>query len=430
MKLVGGVLLIIALTAGSGGLGAASAQDKPGPAGSPEALFKEGKFAEAEKIYSDSLRADPKNYATLVRLGFIALLSNRLDEAEKRLKSAMDLKPDESAPKSLLAEAYYRRDDFLRAAPFFRAAGDLAKADQLDSFKSGAPYQIEGPPGEASVAFVMTDPLPVVSVKVNGREAVNFFIDTGAGQVIVDTEYAKELGLAFFGSETGTFAGGKKAPYQFSRLESLTLGDVAVRNAPVQVMPVRQYSQAVFGGRRVDGIIGTVFLYHFLATLDYPGGRLILRRPTAENVRRLEEEAKNAGAVSQPFWMSGDHYMVAWGAVNQSRPMLFFVDTGLAGGGFTCPESTLKEAGIKLMESAASEGLGGGGKVRVVPFVVEQLSFGEALKKNVRGLFTGGFPVEEALGFHIGGLISHGFFRPFALTFDFTRMRLYLKRSL
>src|SRR5262252_4512819 len=77
-----------------------------------DALFKEGKFDEAEKIYTKVLTADAKNHQATVRLGNIALLGNRLDEAQKWLSRALELKPDEQATKLLLAEVYYRRDDF------------------------------------------------------------------------------------------------------------------------------------------------------------------------------------------------------------------------------------------------------------------------------------------------------------------------------
>jgi len=428
MKISGIVLLIIVLIAGMGWLRPAAAQAKLGSSPSADSLFKEGKFAEAEKSYSEALQTDPRDLSALVRLGFIALLSNRFDDAEKWLKSAMSIKSDDPAPKSLLAEAYFRRDDFARAAPLFRAVGELAKAEQLESFADLRPCPIEGPAGETSLPFVMTDPLPVVQVKVNGHEAVNFFIDTGAGQVILDTAYAREIGAAQFGSENGTFAGGKTASYQFGRVDSATLGDFTVKNLPVQILDVRRFSQPVFGGKRVDGIIGTVLLYHFLATLDYPGGNLVLRRPAREILYLFEEEARARKLVVLPFWMAGDHFMVAWGSVNARPPSLFFVDTGLAGGGFSCPASTLKDAGIKPVASAAAEGIGGGGKVRIVPFVVQELALGEAREQNVPGLFLGPFPLEYAFGFRIGGLISHGFFRNFALTFDFNRMRIYLEK--
>ncbi len=400
------------------------------PLEAADELFQAGKFAEAEKFYLQALKEDPQNFRCLVHLGRIALLSNRLEDAEKWLTQAAELRAEEPVPKSLLAEIFYRRDDFLRAAEFFRAVGREPMAQKLESFKGLIPYRLaKDKPAETRLKFVMTDPLPVVQVRVNRGPAVNFFLDTGAPEVVIDSELAKEVGATLFESEKGVFAGGQQAGYSHGRINSLTLGDFEVENVPVHVMDVRRFSGPIFKGKQVDGIIGTVLLYHFLPTIDYPGGELILRRKTKENLERLEKQYSREKPVVVPFWMALDHYMLAWGKVNQSQEMLFFVDTGLAGGGFTCPESTLTEAGINLMEDRASEGLGGGGKVKVIPFVVEELSLGEAKEKNIVGVFTGAFPLEKAFGFRIGGLISHGFFRPYALTLDFQRMRFFLLRK-
>jgi len=244
-------------------------------------------------------------------LGSISLLANRLDNAQKWLAKTMELKPEEQAPKSLLAEVFYRQDDFERAAPLFRPIGQEAVANKLESFKGITPYQIEGKAKVSHLKFVMTDPLPVVQVRVNEGGLVNFFIDTGAVEVIIDTEFAKELNIAQFGSMTGTFAGGKQAALQHGRVDSLTFGEFTVMNVPVHIMDVRRFSQPVFGGKRVDGIIGTVLLYHFIPTLDYPRGELVLRRKTKENLKHVGEEARAKKAIIIPFWMAGDHYMVA-----------------------------------------------------------------------------------------------------------------------
>ncbi len=391
--------------------------------------FKAGHFAEAEKLYAQVLEKNPRNERALVRLGYLALLSNRLDEAHHWLTKSLELNPGDPTPSSLLAEVFTRRDDFGRAAPLLRTIGQEAKAKQLESFKTEAPYQIEAQAPVTSLKFVMTDPLPVVKVRVNGKDPVNFFIDTGGAEIILDPEFAQEVGVTKFGSETGTYGGGKKAGFEFGRVDSVTLGEFTVKNVPVHLLAVRRFSQPVFGGKRVDGIIGTVLFYHFLATLDYPNGELVLRRKSTGSQGDFAKEADQGRTVSVPFWMAGDHYMVAWGTANQSEPMLFFVDTGLAGGGFMSPESTLKKANIKLLESQASEGVGGGGKFRSVPFVVEELTFGEAKEKNVPGSFSGSFQLEDAFGFHIGGLISHAFFRPYAVTFDFDGMKIFLKRK-
>jgi predicted aspartyl protease len=396
---------------------------------SADGLFKAGRFAEAEKLYIQVMGEDSNNALAASRLGQIALLANRLEDAQKWLTKASELRPEEAAAKSLLAEVFYRRDDFQHAAPLVRALGREAMAKELESFKDDPPYQIEGKADVTSLKFIMTDPLPVVQVRVNASDPVNFFIDTGGAEVIIDAEFAKEVAAAQFGPAMGTFAGGKQAGFQHGRVDSLILGDFAVKNVPVHIMDVRRFSQPIFGGKRVDGIIGTVLLYHFLATLDYPRGELILRRKTEESLKQMEQEAQSKNSIIVPFWMAGDHYMVAWGTVNKSQPLLFFVDTGLAGGGFTCPESTLKEAGISLQESLSGEGIGGGGKVKVTPFVVQELALGEAKELNVQGLYTGPFPLENAFGFRIGGLISHGFFRSYAFTLDFAGMRYFLTRK-
>jgi predicted aspartyl protease len=419
-------LLALIAAATAAPLGNRDADRAPAVA-SADALFKQGKFADAGRLYAASVREDAADYHSTVRLGYVALLSNRLDEAQTWLKKAIELKPSETPAKQLLAEIFYRRDDFQRAAPLLRDLGRDAMAKKLADFHGVTPYLVEGGPEESAVKFVLTDPLPVLSVKVNGSQKVNFFIDTGAAEVVLDTAFAKQVGAKLYGDETGRFAGGRKASYQHGRIDSLTLGDITVRNVPVQIMDTRRFS-AIFGGKRVDGIIGTVLLRHFISTLDYPGGRLVLRRNTKEHQEQLEREA-HADTIVEPFWMAGDHFIVAWGTIAQSKPVLFFVDTGLAGGGVTCSESLLKEAGIDLAEDQAAEGLGGGGKVKVVPFLATELALGAAKEQNVRGLFTGPFPLEYAHGFRIGGIISHGFFRPYALTFDFAGMRLILKRE-
>lgn len=421
-----------------------NAQDLPAAAG----LFKAGKFAEAQNLYAAILLAAPDNVQVLTRLGGLALLANRLDDAQQWLTRALELKQRrswrqrtvekathgwrkaaEQTPEALLGQVFYLRDDYRPAAPLLRAAGWKSQAAKLESFGAIKPYQLGGQVEATRVKFVRTDPLPVIQVRVNGRAPVNFFIDTGGAEVIIDTEFAQEIGAAQFGAERGVFGGGKTAGFQHGRIDSLALGDLTVNNIPITIMPVRHFSDPVFDGLRVDGIIGTFFLYHFLATLDYPAGELILRRKTDQNQQQLERTVYGQPLTTVPFWMA-DHYMVAWGTVNGSEPLLFFVDTGLAGNGFTCPESTLKKTSIKLRHDLAANGLGGGGKMSIIPIEIDELTLGDARESDIHGAY-GAFPpvIEHAFGFHIGGLISHEFFRPYALTLDFTHMHYILDRT-
>jgi hypothetical protein len=393
-----------------------------------DALFKAGKFQEAEAAYHAVLTGATEAHAA-ARLGMLALFRNDLDAAERWLMRALNRKPDDRAARRELARVHYRRDDFTRAAEVFRTLGMEAMAKKLESFKGAAPYQIEGDVDESRLAFLHTDPLPLIQVKVNGSEAVNFLIDTGASEIYLDTEFARTIGAGSFGSTTGVYGGGQQAETEHGRVDSLTLGDFTIRNVPVHILPTRRFSAAA-QGKKVDGILGTALLSHFLSTLDYPAGELILRRTNQARLAMLERQVNDRGGAIIPFWLAGDHYMVAWGRVNSSPPVLLFVDTGLAGAGFVGPESTLKEAAIQLPAGPTSQGLGGGGAMKTQAFIVDDLSLGPISQRTVRAFF-GPFPpsLEYSQGFRIAGIISHQFFRPFAVTFDFVGMRLLLRKS-
>lgn len=119
--------------------------------------------------------------------------------------------------------------------------------------------------------------------------------------------------------------------------------------------------------------------------------------------------------------------MVAWGRVNTIQPTLLFIDSGLGGAGVKLAESVIREAGIKLEESKTYEGAGGGGKLKIVPYSVRQVSLGDVREKDVQGLYDGPFPWENSFGFHLAGMVGHEFLKPYAVTFDFDNMQIYLQ---
>ena len=412
-----------------------AAEQKPSPIDSADRLFRIGEFARAGEQYAKIVADHPDDYSATLQLGRVALLSNRLDDAEHRLKRAIDLRPGDADPKVMLAEAYYRRDDFAKAVaalngvdvgtnPLVAAQYPALNVAKLQSFKGQTPYEIHGDGQITRLKFLRTDPLPLITVRVNGGDEVTFFIDTGASEVALDTDFAKELGVPLFGTVQGTFSGGQHAEVQQGRIESLTLGDWTVKNLPVAMLPLRQLSGGL-EAKRIDGIIGTTLFYHFLATLDFPHGEFVLRRKNATNLEQFV--ASSVKSVAVPFWIASDHFMVGWGRVETLPPALLFVDTGLAGAGVKLAESVIKEAGIRLEEDKASAGAGGGGKLKIVPYVVHRLSFGKVQEENVAGLYDGPFPWENLFGFHLAGMVGHDFFKAYAVTLDFENMKISLK---
>jgi tetratricopeptide (TPR) repeat protein len=166
-------------------------------------LFQSGKFAEAGEIYARIVAQDPNDYSAIVQLGRVALLANRLDDAQMWLERAIALRPDDADAKVMLAEAFWRRDDFQQAAAALNgvdvnsnqlliAQYPALNVAKLESFKGETPYQVQGEGQVTRVKFLKTDPLPLVSLRVNGGDEVTLFIDTGGSEVALDTELAKD----------------------------------------------------------------------------------------------------------------------------------------------------------------------------------------------------------------------------------------------
>ncbi|MGB9245470.1 MAG: aspartyl protease family protein [Candidatus Acidiferrales bacterium] len=431
-------------------------------------LFHSGSFAEAQQAYVEIAAKDPKDFHAASQLGYIALLSNKLDDAEQWLRKALDLKHGDADAKIMLAEALYRKNDFFHASRALQGLGpeDAAKLKnystlnvaKLESFRDEDPYKFERDPGESTrLPFIASDPLPVVNVRVNSGPEVAFFIDTGGSELLLDSEFARELNVKPMGSVQGTFSGGQHAQVENGRVDSLTLGSWTLRNIPVGMLPLRSMSSG-FGVKQINGCIGTNVLYQFLSTIDYRTGELILRKKNAANLKRFDaaggpptppgigkrsawhstQSNSHPGVNSAPstnvtngivvpMWMAGDHFMVAWGRVNTQPISLFFVDSGLAGAGVKLTESAIQQAGIHLDESKASEGQGGGGMLKIIPYTVGQFTVGEITEQNMAGLYDGPFPWENEFGFHLAGMFGSDFLKHHAVTFDFTNMRIIFR---
>lgn len=382
--------------------------------------FHVGDFARARTAFAEAFDREPSNAAAATALGTLALYDNKCSEAQHWLRTALRLEPSNRRAMLLLAESYRRQDNYAAAADQFRTAGSTAEAELFQSFDK-RPYQIEMQGQAVRIPFAVSDPLPVLRMRVNGQSDALFLLDTGAPDVILDPRFAQELRLRPLGSELVTLAGGK----QFSagaKLGSIAVSGLSVRNLPVRLGPTRNLP--FFPGKRIDGIIGTNFLYHFRPTIDYPDAALILRAKETAGGLSGKPSAAKYGNVA-PFWLAGDHFILTRASLNHI-PKLFLIDSGLTGGAFSATRGTVEQAHIALDESAAKEGIGAGGRVRVIPVVAQRLSIGDAEQQNVGGGYVAGDPMFDIFPFEVGGLISHEYLKHYAVTLDFDAMTLTL----
>lgn len=362
-------------------------------------LFARGDFAAAATAYQALLQRNPTDRDARLRLGAIRLYQNDLTAAEPLIDAVYYADPQNTRAQQLIFEVQRRRAEAARRTTL---AAD-----------------------ETTVPFVTADPLPVVRVVADGTSA-NFLIDTGA-DVVLEPAFAQRIGVKTTESGNGVFAGGLHAPTERGVLASLTLGDATAYDVPAHVMVT--HAADLFKGLSIDGIVGTTYFERFLVTIDYPNNRLILRSRSPRVSARFQTEAASAGATIVPFYLVGDHFVMAQARVNDATPGLFLFDSGLAGGGLMPSTQLLAAAGITPNASTAQTGFGGGGPLTAIPFVAARIAVGTAVQRDVRGLYTpqgvpfGFFP------FQVWGAISNDFLRHYAYTVDFDAMRIVLEAS-
>jgi tetratricopeptide (TPR) repeat protein len=379
-----------AAMAGAGGHAAAG--------GDPDVLFQEGQFAAADAGYARMLEEDPGDAHAWAQRGYIALLSNRFSDTERFLGRAIKLVPGDVASLSRLADCYVRQDDFGRAVPLLRAAGDRIGATQYGAV-TGTPYQISG--SSATLPFRTLNPLPSVDAAVNGV-AAPFTLDTGA-TFTFSAEMAKAAGVRPAATVLVNHGSGPVQSY-IGVVDSLRLGQIEIRNIPVL------WDDVSFTAGPA-GVIGTTIFYHFQATMDYAGRALTLRpRGTG----------RPSGPATAPLWLAPDHFIFSWGRVGKAGPGPVLIDTGGVGLGVVLTKGQAAAAGVVPDYGKPEQDLG----ATVYPCTAD-VALGATVRRAMPGVVMP--PAPDQFGFGYLGTLSQEFFKPLSVTFDFAAMNVILR---
>ncbi|HWE06024.1 MAG TPA: aspartyl protease family protein [Rhizomicrobium sp.] len=403
------------LLAANAAAGAATAPPAPKKVG-PDVLFEQGLFDAAEAGYQAVSKTSPGYEGALRQLGAIALYRNHPQEAELRLRNALAHNPADARCAGLLAETLNREGKFAEMAQLLRQIGRPERAAEFELFARIQPYRLRGRAAPVTIPFEQTNPLPAVRAKVNDLEGL-FLIDTGGAEILLDPEFAREAHVATTANAQGPSSAGRPAAPSFGRIAQFALPGLQTDDVPAMLLSTKAFS-SMARGKKVAGIIGTEYLSQFRATLDYVRDRLILE-PREAPMR------SGARTAEIPFWMVGDHFLLAQGRLDRGPKQLLLVDTGFGRLAFTAPESTLRDAGITMPAPQA----GPSGRPPIAKFPIAQLSLGSLEEKNISGIY-GAFPpgLENGLGVHVGGIVSHEYFLPYAVTFDFVRMKIGIRK--
>lgn len=392
------------------------------------ALYDSAEFESAARQFERALEKEPDDVEALRGFARLRLSQNDLAGAILLLERALSLLHSSDAVPSTdverrvrydLAWALYRLDRFdLAAEQFGELSGYEPLARKLATFGSDTPYRMPPDAPAIELSLLAADPLPFVNITIAGREHV-FVVDTGAGELVLDITLLDELDLPNFGARKTTFAGGRRTAVTHSILPRLDLDGVTIENIPVEAVDIQSRAP------QLSGFIGLNFLMHFRPTMDYAGQQLILA-PTSSAGSPLPSDAATEDVQLRLF---DDHVLVAPGAINDHETHLVLA-SGMAGGAFTCPESTIKQANVDANADNTFGGVSVEGGEALVSLHAQQVRLGTMERSDVRG-FAGGFSpsLEWRYGFRIGGIIAHDFLRPFRWTLNIDDMSMRFERT-
>ncbi|MEV4258097.1 aspartyl protease family protein [Spirillospora sp. NPDC049652] len=383
-------------------------------------MFKAGQFEQAGRAYEKILEADPANLHAARQRGYVGLLGNRFPDAEKYLNMALELAPDDKQTNRFLGDCYTRQDKLSLAAPRWRAAGQVTRAEWFAAV-IGEPYQVHGDIGR--VPWQQMDPSPLVEASVNGSPPKRFMFYTGAPWLGMSAKAAEETGLRPVAKQKIDYKNGSAWQY-FGVADSFKLGDIELRNVPVEWTDTDQDDPA-----SGDGIIGTWVFYHFLTTFDYAGRSLILRRRTPEAARKVRADAVRAGAKPLPLWLAREQYVHSTGSFAGSGPRPVSLNIG---GVSECAAVVMGDVAeqlrIRTDYDRPLETFGHSHPIVVYPCYPTEIRLGSAAAREVYCNAAPEMPADE-YGFDSLGGFFHSFFKPYNITLDFTDMKIYIARG-
>ena len=322
-----------------------------------------------------------------------------------------------------LALVYLQTNRFTAARGLFGGyedAIDLPLWDLMRSWGDEPPYRTDWE-GASKVVVPFTREtdwqLPSVVLELDDQ-SVEARIDTGGDLLVLSPDVATAVGISPVVTTTGTFAGGAQGSLGYGKLGMMRLGGVTLENVPVAIAGLDK------------PVLGTGLLRQFLATIDYPGNRLVLRPPTTAARTALRAELATADAVEVPFALALTHLIVARGSLDGEAPLTLIVDSGLQdeeGARSPRPRKHSPPPGSPFRRRPRTSARRGPvvSLCRSAGSLIILLAPGPLVQHDLRG-FYGVFPDDwkQPAGFPIDGIVSHGFLRSYAWTLDFQAMTM------
>lgn len=390
-----------------------------------DALWAAGLFDEAEAVYRDVLALDAASGGG--RHGLARSLATRQghEEALNWALAALEVAPDEPAYHHTVGSIYQQMHRYREAADAYeRYVALLPKATSteksewarnevqfLRSFGDRPAVHLAEPDRIHAIPFRLVRDKVIVRGRVNGHDAVDFVIDTGAEQTVLSQPVARALGVEPI---TNTLSAGVGAVglrgLQAGRLDSLTIGSFEVTNLPAII------KSPPLGGLPTPEAEGFSPLALGLSmTIDYGSQQLFIG----------EDLPDEPADIMLP--LRQHRLPVVRGVVNDEHPRSFVVDTGgevisiSRGTASMLPPLTVRQVPIKVYGTS-----GWDDDAYLRPGT--NLAFDQLLYRNYSVVVLNLHRPSALLGFQIGGIVGHSFLSDYRVTLDLNRSVMKLKK--
>jgi hypothetical protein len=291
--------------------------------------------------------------------------------------------------------------------------------DQLKIPDGRAPI-LDFPPNVKSVVLParVDDGAVIVRVTINGR-GLDFILDSGAGGILLDSEVAKELGIATFGKSVQQTMGAYESTQAI--IPKMAVGPISLTNTYVECVPFAQ--QRGFA-TKIVGLLGFDFIANAAVRIDYDTGTVTASTPDSFVPPTNGIEVPVVLDDGVPFVQAqvgasvGDHFILDTG----STDVLVFSAFADAHPKDVTDEGLGRSISSYLPYISAS---GVGGDISMFPTQVSSYHFGAVNFTDfllMRTAAGSAFEFEDT-----DGLVGFDVLRFFKVTFDYKDGEVYLE---
>lgn len=257
----------------------------------------------------------------------------------------------------------------------------------------------------------------IVKVNINDGEPLDFLLDTGALQTIIDRRVAAENLLDQKADLNIIGAAGNTAGLT-TVVKKLRLGEIVVQDTAAVILDLSGHAKHL--GRPIAGILGSNFLTHFAVTINYGASQIVLRDA-------LTYKAPEKANVINFQFKKGP---IIKALLNGKDEVHFLIDSGAA---FNNLPGKFAQRYQQGQPQRFTEGVGVDGRtVRLGTVNVSSVKIGAALLRDVPFTYSQGTPSPTSIrdqGFIAGetGILGNPVLQSFTLTLDYKLQHLILQ---